>query len=120
MAPASPDAITHAPTGIEQGSDSHLPLTFSLSQNYPNPFNPTTAISYQLKAIGSPIHTTLKIYNILGQEVKTLVDEEQEAGHYTATWDGRNEDGASISSGIYFYRIEAGRFVQTRKMLLLR
>lgn len=91
-----------------------MPESFALLQNYPNPFNALTDIRYQIpntrykisEARGKrPIHTTLKIYNILGHGVRMLVNEPQEAGHYTATWDGRDESGQEVASGIYFYRL---------------
>ena len=96
------------------------PHSFSLGQNYPNPFNPVTDIGYQIPKYGSPIHTTLKVYNILGQEVQTLVDEIQNAGYYTVTWDGLDNRGHQVPSGIYFYRIIAGDFKVIRSMVLLR
>jgi len=89
-----------------------IPLEFSLSQNYPNPFNPSTIINYELPKISK---VTLKIYDILGREVKTLVDSEQLSGKYTTEFDGSN-----LASGVYFYRINAGNFVQTKKMMLLK
>lgn len=94
--------------------------TYELAQNYPNPFNPVTEIRYQIADSRSPIHTTLKIYNILGQYVRTLADEIQKPGYYTATWDGTNYHGNNVPSGIYFYQMTAGRFVQTKKMIILK
>jgi sugar lactone lactonase YvrE len=85
---------------------------FKLLQNYPNPFNPATVISYQL-AVSSQI--TLRVYDVLGREVATLVNERQAAGSYTASF-----DASRFSSGVYFYRLEAGSFVQTKKMLLVK
>jgi len=96
-----------------------LPRQPSLSQNYPNPFNSNTAISYQLSGI-RPHYTTFKVYNILGQEVRTLVDAQKEAGSYRVCWDGTDDRGKSVASGIYFYRIKAGEYSQIRKMVLLR
>jgi hypothetical protein len=100
-----------------------LPTEFALAQNYPNPFNPSTDIRYQIPDSRYPVHTTLKVYNILGQAVATLVDEVQDAGYYSVTWNGE-----SAASGIYFYRITAGgtsrdhrgEFTDTKRMLLLK
>lgn len=96
------------------------PSDYALHQNYPNPFNPGTDITYQLSAVRSAVHTTLKIYNILGQEVRTLVNESQKPGSYIITWDGRDEYGNEVSGGLYFYRLEAGEWTATRRMLLLK
>lgn len=89
-----------------------VPLQYELSQNYPNPFNPTTAISYQLSAFS---HVTLKVYDVLGNEIKTLVNEYKPAGKYTV-----NFDGSGLASGIYFYRIKAGSFSDVKKLVLLK
>ena len=88
------------------------PLSFSLSQNYPNPFNPTTKINYELPMTN---YVNLSVYNLLGQEVITLVDEKQNAGYYQVQW-----DASRFASGVYYYRIEAGEFVDVKKMILLR
>jgi|GEM_PF-4866438 len=96
------------------------PREFQLAQNYPNPFNPVTRIQFAVGSHQSPTHTTLKIYNILGQRVRTLVDEEKTEGTYTVYWDGRNQNGKQVSSGVYFYRLEAGDFTDVKKMVLLR
>ncbi|MFQ6092452.1 MAG: FlgD immunoglobulin-like domain containing protein, partial [bacterium] len=106
------------PISLKTGS--LLPETWGLEQNYPNPFNPTTSIQYSVVSDQSPPHITLKIYNILGQEVRTLVDETTEAGYYTVTWDGRDDRGLDVTSGVYFYHLKAGQFSQIKKMLLLR
>lgn len=92
-------------------------MDYALNQNYPNPFNPITTISYQLHTSND---VELTIYNILGQRVKSLVDEKQPAGFYQVRWDGKNEKNQQVSSGIYFYRLRAGSFVHTKKMILLR
>ena len=95
-----------------------VPLANSLSQNYPNPFNPETTIPYDLS---SDAIVSLTIYNIAGQVVRKLVDGESlAAGQYQAMWDGRNESGASVASGMYFYLLHAGDYVAKRKMVLLR
>ncbi len=104
-----------ASTGIHDPVQTPKPII--LRQNYPNPFNPSTVISYQL-AVSSEV--TLKIYNLLGQEVRTLVSGRQNAGVHSVTWDGRNEGGESVASGIYLYRLVAGGKVLTRKMTLVK
>ncbi len=90
----------------------NLVTTYSLSQNYPNPFNPTTVIDY---TIPKESHVMLKIYDVLGQEVETLVNEEQNVGRYQVQF-----DGSRVASGVYFYRLVAGNHVVTKKMLLLK
>jgi subtilisin family serine protease len=94
-----------------------LPEVFALSQNYPNPFNPTTHIKYQLP---KDVSVSLEIYNVMGQQVVKLVDDRQKAGYYEVKWAGRDTNGRELASGVYFYRLEAGEFVKTRKMVLLR
>ena len=94
-----------------------LPMDYALSQNYPNPFNPDTQIPYQLP---ENVDVSLIVYNTLGQQVRVLVNEKQDAGFYRMTWDGKDEIGRRVSSGIYLVRIEAGKFKQVRKMVLLK
>lgn len=108
-------------TSIEEGDGLNLiPEAFGLEQNYPNPFNPTTDIRYQISDIGSSVHTTLTVYNLLGQEVRTLVDEAKEAGYYTVTWDGRDSYGKQVATGFYFCRLNAGEYAATIKMVLMK
>ena len=102
------------------GAKTELPRAYALMQNYPNPFNPSTDIRYQIPDVRSHNHTTLKIYNVLGQEMRTLVNEPKEPGYYTVTWDGKDESGDEVSSGIYFYRLFTGQFQQTKRMVLLK
>jgi len=97
-------------TSVEK--EEKLPTEFSLSQNYPNPFNPTTKISFQIAKYG---FTSLKIYDILGNEVSTLVNEELSEGEYEIEF-----DATELTSGIYFYQLRAGNFIQTKKMILLK
>ncbi len=101
-----------------------LPHSFTLSQNYPNPFNPSTTIPFQVYGsqfiVHSPIHTTLKIYNILGDLVRTLMYEKKMPGNYQVVWDGRDDKGEKVSSGIYFYRLEAGGYSETKRMILVK
>lgn len=94
-----------------------LPKSFALSQNYPNPFNPNTEIKYQIPK-GSRV--VIEIYNEMGQEVVTLVDADLETGYYTAIWNARDSRGSEVSPGIYFCRMKAGEFSQTRKMVLIK
>jgi hypothetical protein len=92
-------------------------LAFALDQNVPNPFNPTTTIRFSL---ATPELVTLNIYDVAGRRIRTLVDTPQAAGTHTVTWNGTNDRGAAVSSGIYFYRLTAGGFAETRKMVLLK
>ncbi len=98
-----------------------LPQEFRLAQNYPNPFNASTTIKYEVKDSGSATATvTLKVYNVLGQQVKSMVEEDQAPGFYSINWDGTNDKGEKVSTGVYFYRLQAGDFVQSRKMTFLK
>lgn len=98
-----------------------VPKKFALSQNYPNPFNYSTTIHYRLLAVGGrPAAVNLKVYNTFGQLVRTVVNEKQLAGDYWVLWDGRNNSGKQVASGIYFYRLKLGKLAKTRKMVLLR
>ena len=94
-----------------------LPRDFTISQNFPNPFNATTTVRYSLP---ENANVRLEIFNILGQKVKTLVNEPQSAGYKQVLWDGRNDQGDGVSSGVYFYRINAGKFRDVMKMSLLK
>ncbi|KPK70819.1 hypothetical protein AMJ82_02220 [candidate division TA06 bacterium SM23_40] len=98
--------------------DPERPHVFMLKQNHPNPFSPSTAISYALPSNGERV--CLRVYNIAGQLVRELVDEPQEAGAYMVHWDGRNDRGSRVSSGVYFYRLEAGSRSLVRKMVMLK
>jgi hypothetical protein len=95
--------------------DVQVPDEFNLSQNYPNPFNPVTDIRYQIPDGRLPIQTTLKVYNVLGQEVCTLVNQMQEPGSYDVRW-----DASDMASGVYFYRLTAGEFTSTKRMVLMK
>ena len=96
---------------------SRMPGFFTLNQNYPNPFNPITNIRY---AIHKPGHVTLAIYNVLGQQVKLLVNQVLNPGEYSEQWDATDERGVAVSSGLYFYRIQTGDFAKTYRMMLIR
>jgi hypothetical protein len=90
--------------------ENSVPKNFELHQNYPNPFNPTTMIKYNLPKSS---HVALKIYNLVGQEIATLVNELQSAGEYEITWQPKG-----LPSGLYFYKIQAGDFSETKKIIL--
>ena len=101
-----------APLALDDGVDVGIPTAFRLDQNYPNPFNPITTIKYGLP---QESNVTLKVFDILGREVSTLVNEHQDAGYHQIYW-----DASGYSSGIYFYQIQAGEFIDTKKLLLLK
>ena len=114
--------LTTPTPGTTNGSVSvneqiNLPSTIALEQNYPNPFNPSTTISYDLPKRSQ---VTLGIYDLLGKQIKTLVNQSQDAGNKIAIWDGTDDLGKQVSAGVYLYQIQAGEFSQTRKMLLLK
>jgi hypothetical protein len=108
--------IRGQPASVEA---SPIPTSYALGQNYPNPFNPTTTIKFSVESAsgrtGDPARVTLKVYDVLGREVVTLVNEVKQPGTYTVTFDGEK-----VSSGVYVYQLRAGEFVASRKMLLLR
>jgi ligand-binding sensor domain-containing protein len=97
--------------------DEGLPTEYSLLQNYPNPFNPSTHIEFTLK---EQTHVLLEVYDILGRRVATLVNEMRPRGAYTVAWNGANQTGQTVSGGIYIYRMQAGDFVETRRMVFLK
>ncbi|MEI7553499.1 MAG: T9SS type A sorting domain-containing protein [Verrucomicrobiota bacterium] len=103
-------------TGVNS-VQSGLPTAFELGNNYPNPFNPTTQIRF---ALPQQSMAKLAVYDMLGREVCTLVNGMVNAGYFETTWNGRNTNGAQVSSGMYMYRIEAGSFIAAKKMLLLK
>jgi hypothetical protein len=106
---------------LDASAGANLPEDFALAQNVPNPFNPETTIEYAIPAkVSGKVRVTLRIYNLLGQPVRTLVDEEKSPGRYHVVWDGKNEAGVRVSSGVYFYTIAAGSFKATKKMAMLR
>ncbi|MFH1685995.1 MAG: FlgD immunoglobulin-like domain containing protein [bacterium] len=109
-------SVTVTVTSLITGNPS-LPERFSLAQNFPNPFNSTTSIEYDLP-ISSDV--TIDLYNMLGQKVRTLVDGYKAAGYYTVEWDGKTSSGRAVATGVYLYRIQAGSFVKTKKMILLK
>jgi immune inhibitor A len=110
---------TSSVPGWEEES-ANRPKDIFLGQNQPNPFNPITSIQYSVYGRQTSTHTTLKIFNIIGQLVRTLVDEERLPGTYPVTWDGKDETGNEVSSGVYFYQLKAKDQTETKKMVLLK
>ena len=98
------------PTGVDEDDD--IPVEFGLAQNYPNPFNPTTTFSFSIPQSST---VTLTVIDLLGRELAMIVNERLPAGSYTRQW-----NAAGLSSGVYFYRLNAGDYVETRKLLLIR
>jgi hypothetical protein len=94
-----------------------IPLDYSLKQNYPNPFNPITTLRYNLP---EDALVNITIYDMMGRQVKTLVNGSQRAGYKSIQWNAKNNQGQPVSAGLYLYTIQAGEFVQTKKMVLLK
>jgi hypothetical protein len=107
--------ITILPDAIE--GEAPIPFSYALNQNYPNPFNPETNIEFSLP---KDSYVSLTVYNLLGQQVRNVIDGNIAAGVHTALWDGRDESGAVVPSGVYFYKLYTPEFSQTNKMTLLR
>jgi hypothetical protein len=116
------DLITMTPEfegiTVEYGNtEANVPMNFALHQNYPNPFNPSTIIKLDLP---NPAHVRLDVYNVLGQSVKTLIDEHMTAGYHPVEWNGTDNSGQPVATGIYFYKVQAGDRIETKKMMLLK
>lgn len=111
--------INLSPADVEliQNDDQQLPEDFELGQNYPNPFNPSTKFDF---ALPNKSQVNIAIYNVLGQKVKTLADAEYAAGRYTVDWDGTDDYGSAAATGIYFYKMTADNFQNTKKLMLLK
>ena len=103
--------------GITDVANEFLPNDYSLFQNYPNPFNPSTLISYALPKASL---VTVKIYDMLGREIRTLINGQQNAGVNSIQWNGENNYGSKVSSGTYIYMLKAGDFTLAKKMILLK
>jgi len=108
--------------GIGDGGmpDVGLPTAFSLAQNYPNPFNPSTTIAFSVPADGAAQRVTLAVYDVRGRQVRTLIDAKMEPGRHTVSWNGRDDRGRTVSSGIYLYTLRTGAEAFTRKMTILK
>lgn len=110
-------SIQRIVVSVNKSELEEIPLMFFLNQNYPNPFNPSTTIRYEVPRRSK---VEINVYNMLGQLIATLVNGEIEAGRYFVTWNGRNDQGIQMSSGVYFYQIHADEFTQTKKLILLK
>ncbi|MBD3403238.1 T9SS type A sorting domain-containing protein [candidate division GN15 bacterium] len=117
------DPVWKGPVVIKDPSDAsddtplEVPQTFSLAQNYPNPFNPETNINFSLPTASE---VRLEVFNLLGQKVTTLANQEYDAGQHTVVWDGTSDAGNKVASGVYFYRLVTDQFSDTKKMLMLK
>jgi len=109
------DLLDNRPSDKELNPN--IPDHFFISHNYPNPFNSVTHIRFGLK---EGVEVSLKIFDVTGREVKSLVRERQKAGYYSIIWDGTNNSGVSVSSGMYFYKIKAGDFIKSQKLVLVK
>ena len=107
-------------TGVYEKQNIEGPVEFMLAQNYPNPFNPVTTIQYVIPSSIKSQAVELGIFNILGEKIKTLVDEKQRPGHYTIQWNGRDDFGVQVPSGVYLYSLRTGSFMDVKRMLLLK
>lgn len=113
----SADVANYDGQALKVSEQFGLPIEFSLGQNYPNPFNPTTRIDFFLPQAED---VDLVIYNITGQQVRKLLDARETAGAHSVFWDSRNDAGEGVASGVYFYRLRAGEFTSSRRMVLLK
>ena len=112
--------VTFTPPTSVEDRDNAIPSQFSLKQNFPNPFNPSTVINYSIPQSLNSSQIKLEIFNLLGQNVITLVDAKQVAGEHSIQWDGKDEAGNLITSGVYLYRLKTESFVEMRKMMFIR
>ena len=109
--------VSGAPPVSVETEDPIIPDEFIVHQNFPNPFNPETEIRF---ALTRDTHVVISIYNMLGQQIGTLIDTQYAAGFHSVRWDGKDGNGSPVSSGVYLYQIQAGEFSQVRKMSLVR
>lgn len=117
--PGISSAVTNPgnPLSTEVKDFAVVPSSYRLLNNYPNPFNPTTKIAFE---IPQSENVSLKIYNIKGELIRTVINENLPAGHFEKVWDGKNDFGREVSSGIYFYRLTAGKFDRSARMMLMK
>ena len=112
-----PFFFTFDATDVLSVEDVTMPIEFALYQNYPNPFNPKTTIKYDLPNTGQ---VEIVIYDMMGRQIKQLISGHQDAGRKSVVWDSTNDYGKPVSAGVYLYKIQAGNFVQAKKMVLLK
>jgi hypothetical protein len=118
---SGPPILIRRPTDItEESGNETLPLTTALLPNYPNPFNSGTVIPFQVPDITADTRVSLHIFNLLGQPVRRLLQERTRPGLHQVSWDGHNDQGHAVPSGVYIYRLDVGTQRHTRKLLLLR
>jgi flagellar hook assembly protein FlgD len=110
------EVILSSQTGIED-SEIGIATNYQLEQNYPNPFNPSTSIEYY---IPSTSDVKVEIYNLLGSKITSLFEGKQSAGSHTLTWNGKDQSGNPVASGIYFYKLSTPNFSETKKMMLMK
>ena len=103
--------------GVLSEMEPNIPMEYALLHNYPNPFNPVTILRYELPENSL---VTITIYDMLGRQVKTLINQTQDAGYRSVQWNATNDYGKSVSAGIYLYQIQAGEYISTKKMVLLK
>jgi len=111
------DFIAQSAQDVNQAGDLATPASFQLCQNYPNPFNPDTRINFDIPQKAT---VTLAIYDLQGRRIRTLIQGEKAAGHYVAVWNSRTNSGEKVPSGVYVYRLTAGDYVSSKKMILLK
>ena len=109
--------IVNGENALASFEEELIPTQFALHQNYPNPFNPVTTLRYDLPENSM---VTISIYDMLGREVNTIVNEVQEAGYQSIIWDGTSANGSAVAAGIYLYQIQTEQFTQTKKMVFLK
>jgi len=116
-ASVSIDNVINAVSKLASVTVQAVPTVYSINQNFPNPFNPTTTIEYSIPQAGN---VNLVIYNMAGQKVRTLVNENQPAAYKKVVWDGRNDMGETVGAGMYFYKLVSGNFTKIQKMTLIK
>jgi hypothetical protein len=109
--------VSASPQGVDDPDGRAIPNSYELNQNYPNPFNPSTTITFGLPARA---RVSLEVFNLLGQKVRTLAREYKAAGTYQIDWNGRDENGKQVATGVYFYRLQAEDYVAVKKMMLMK